>query len=271
MKRTIVPNAGPKLKLIEAAEKLFAENGFDVVSVRDITQAAGSNVAAVNYHFGSRDGLVAVVMTRYMTPVNEDRLLRLDLAERNWAGKAIPVEDVIDAFVRPLMTKMAKSDLSEQLYFKLIGRICSLHNAGIPAEIEAQFKVLIDRFIRAISKSLPHLTEEELLWRLHFVVGAMIHMLVHGASLRRLSQGLAGAPDMALSVTRLLGFAVAGLCDGAPGQQVNGVAQSPELNGHTPPPTTNDLVPPAPTEKKAAKKSPQKVAPDSPQVMFDFQ
>ena len=82
MNQTIVPTGGPKLRLVEAAEKLFAENGFEAVSVRDITKEAGANVAAVNYHFGSRDGLVVAVMSRYLTPVNQERLTRLEKAEK---------------------------------------------------------------------------------------------------------------------------------------------------------------------------------------------
>lgn len=214
MKRTIVPKDGPKLRLVEAAEKLFAENGFDVVSVRDITQAAGGNVAAVNYHFGSRDGLVAVVMTRYLTPVNEERLARLEAAELKWSGNAVPLEEVVDAFVRPLITQVEKSELSEQLFYRLVGRIFGSHGDGIPAEIEAQISVLIERFTRALGKVLPAVAEEDLVWRLHFVIGAMIYMLTHGEALRRLAQGAAGKPDMAATLERFQRFAVAGLRDG---------------------------------------------------------
>jgi AcrR family transcriptional regulator len=214
MKRTIVPNAAPKLRLIEAAEKLFAEHGFDVVSVRDITQAAGGNVAAVNYHFGSRDGLVAVVMNRYMTPVHEQRLARLDTAEQKWAGQAVPVEEVVDAFVRPLVTRVEKSELSEQLFYCLVGRIFGSHGNGMPDEIKTRLSVSSARFTRAFGKALPAVSEADLVWRLHFVVGGMIHMLTHGESLLRLSAGAGGSPGMDSTLDRFLRFAVAGLRDG---------------------------------------------------------
>ena len=222
MYQAIVPNSGPKLKLVEAAEKLFAEIGFDAVSVRDITQAAGGNVAAVNYHFGSRDGLVAVVMNRYMTPVNEERLLRLEAAERNWGSKPVPVEEVLDAFVRPLITQINKSELSEKLFCKLIGRIFSSQNNGMPAEMEAQCGVLISRFAKVLGKSLPGLAAEELVWRLHFMVGAMIHMLTHGEALQRVSQGAAGVPGMDVTLWRFLRFAAAGLREGVEGAEGEG-------------------------------------------------
>jgi AcrR family transcriptional regulator len=286
----IVPDSGPKLKLVEAAEKLFAANGFDVVSVRDITQAAGSNVAAVNYHFGSRDDLVAVVMTRYLTPVNEARLAGLEAVERNWVGQAVPVEEVIDAFVRPLITRTGTSDLSEALYFKLVGRIFSMPNETLPAGVEAQVRVVIERFIRALGMSLPSLKEEELLWRLHFVVGAMIHLLIHGETVERVSQGTAGTPDMEAGVARLLGFAVAGLRDGVSGRQtdlelpgaagmdaaierradIDVQAALPAADAYQPvlPPAADAVAPEA--DQKSEKKSSKRVVRESPQVMFNF-
>jgi len=200
--------------LVEAAEKLFAENGFEVVSVRDITHAAGGNVAAVNYHFGSRDGLVAVVMTRYLTPLNEERLARLEAAEQKWAGQAVPVEEVVDAFVRPLITQVEKSELSESLYYRLVGRIFGAHSHAIPPVVEAQLGVSITRFTRALGKALPTVAAEDLMWRLHFVIGAMVYMLTHGEAMQRLAQGTAGAPSMAITMERFLCFAVAGLRGG---------------------------------------------------------
>src|SRR5690554_7783579 len=106
MRTMTVPDSGPKLKLVEAAERLFAEKGFDAVSVRDITTEAGANVAAVNYHFGSRTGLMAAVMTRYVKPVNDERLARLEAAEARWVGKPVPLEELVDAFTRPLISRV---------------------------------------------------------------------------------------------------------------------------------------------------------------------
>lgn len=309
MNRTLVPKEGPKLRLVEAAEKLFAERGFEVVSVRDITQAAGGNVAAVNYHFGSRDSLVEVVMTRYLTPVNEERLARLEAAERQWAGQAMPLEAVVDAFVRPLITQVEKSDLSEQLFYRLVGRIFGSHGQGIPAALEAQASVLIERFTRALGKVLPTVAEEDLVWRLHFVIGAMVYMLTHGEVMQRLSQGTAGTPSMAATLERFVRFAMAGLRDGvgsAPvelgvaegsvslGFGVTSQAAEPESDGGHRPPLQGDEEPDADREltnqaaeqepdgisaaldsrgtlvSPAPKKRSKKAEQDSPQVMFEF-
>lgn len=211
---TLLLQSKSKRNLLDAAEQLFADRGFDAVSVRDITQLAKANVAAVNYHFGSRDGLIATVVTRYITPVNEDRLARLENLERKWAGKAGPVEELIDAFVRPLISTVRRSDLSERLFYKLIGRIFSMQAQGIPAAVEEQLRVLSDRFTRAFAKSLPTVGPEELAWRIHFLVGAMIHMLMQQELLHRISNGVSGTPGMDATLGRFIRFAASGLREG---------------------------------------------------------
>lgn len=214
MREIKFPQSESKRRLLDAAEQLFAERGFEAVSVRDVTQMAKANVAAVNYHFGSRDGLIAVVVTRYITPVNEERLARLEALERKWPGKAIPVEEIIDAFVRPLAGIVRKSELSERLFCKLMGRIFAMQGVGFPPVVEEQIRVLSDRFTRALAKSLPGVSSEDLIWRTHFLVGAMIHMLLNQEMLQRMTQGAAGNPTMEATLVRFIRFAAAGLREG---------------------------------------------------------
>ncbi|MES2657863.1 MAG: TetR family transcriptional regulator [Verrucomicrobiota bacterium] len=209
-----IPESGSKRKLLDAAEQLFAEKGFEAVSVRDITQLAKTNVASVNYHFGSRDGLLALVMMRYMTPVTEERLARIDSLERKWSGKSAPLEEIIDALVRPLVGQVRKSELAERLFYKLTGRICAEQGDGLPPQIEDQFRQTGERFSRAFAKALPTVPPEELAWRIHFVIGAMIHMLTHQEILHRVSGGVSGAPTMEATMSRFIRFAAAGLREG---------------------------------------------------------
>jgi len=200
--------------LLEAAEQLFANRGFESVSVRDVTQMAKANVAAVNYHFGSRDGLIATVVSRYISPINEERLIRLEALEKKFHGKAIPIEEVVDAFVRPLIGSVRKSDLSERLFCRLVGRIFSMQGAVLPPDVEVQMRNLSDRFTRALAKSLPHVSAEELAWRTHFVAGSMIHMLMNEEMLHRMTNGVSGAPTMEQTLGRFIRFTAAGLREG---------------------------------------------------------
>jgi len=214
MERTSVPESGAKLRLAEAAEELFAERGFESVSVRDITKRAGMNIASINYHFGSRDGLVAGVMIRYITPINDERLARIEALERRWPGKAVPLEEILDAFVRPLATQVRKSDLSERLFLKLIGRMFGEQAAAMPPVVEEQFKLVLGRFSKALSRALPTLAVDEILWRMHFVMGAMVHAMAQDEVLLRISQGASGNPTVEATLSRFIRFAIAGLRNG---------------------------------------------------------
>jgi AcrR family transcriptional regulator len=216
MRDMTIPESGSKRKLLDAAEQLFADKGFEAVSVRDITQLAKTNVAAVNYHFGSRDALLGLVMMRYMVPINEERLARLETIERKSPGKAAPLEELIDAFVRPLATQVRKSDLSERLFYKLTGRIFAEQGDGMPAQIEDQLRPVIERFTRSFAKALPTVAMEELVWRIHFLAGGMIYLLTHQDLVHRLSGGASGAPAMEATLSRFIRFAAAGLREGTP-------------------------------------------------------
>lgn len=200
--------------MLEAAEALIAEKGFEAVSLRDITQKAGANVAAINYHFGSREGLLTLVMMRYVKPVSEERLARLDAAERNWGAKNVPLEEVVDAFVRPLVSQVKKSELSERLFCRLLGRILGQQDEIMSSALEDSCRPVVERFMQAFSRVLPALTSEELIWRMHFMAGSMIHMLMHQEALYRLSGGVSGTPPVETTVARFIRFASAGFRQG---------------------------------------------------------
>ena len=214
MRTVTLPESGPKRKLLDAAEQLFAEKGFEAVSVRHITQLAKTNVAAVNYHFGSRDELLTLVMMRTLFPINEERFALLELVERNWVGKAAPLEEIIDAFVRPLANQVQKSDLTERLFYKLAGRIFAEQGTGMRPQIEAQLRQVVERFTRSFSKALPTLAMDVLVWRIHFLAGGMIHLLSHQDIVHRLSNGASGTPTMEVTLSRFIQFAAAGLREG---------------------------------------------------------
>ncbi|MGE9271406.1 MAG: TetR family transcriptional regulator, partial [Verrucomicrobiales bacterium] len=130
-------------RLLDSAQILFAERGFDRVSVRDITDMADANVAAVNYHFRSREGLVEELLERYINPVNEERLERLDKLERRFGAKPAPLEEILDAFVRPFVTQVRRSELSEKLFCRLMGRIFGDQSVVMPATVDSGVQTMI--------------------------------------------------------------------------------------------------------------------------------
>lgn len=218
-----------KQRLIEAAEALFADEGFDRVSVRDITNKAGANVAAVNYHFGSREGLVAVVLARYINPVNEERLARLEALERKVGGKPVPVEEVLDAFVRPFATQVRRSELSEKLFFKLMGRMFGQEGCNLPPVVETLFVTMLNRFQKAFAKSLPGLAAEDVWWRIHLMAGAMIHTMAHADTLQRFSGGDSGSPSLEQTLSRFIRFTAAGMRQGSEEPQEEEKPKGPQV------------------------------------------
>ena len=213
-KSKVESGVATRQRLLEAAELLFSEEGFDAVSVRDITEKAGANVAAVNYHFNSREHLVELVIERYINPVNEERLARLDVVEKKSGGKSVALEEILDAFVRPFATQVRKSELSEKMFYKLMGR-CLGHRGGrLPKSVEQAFQLMMMRFKRAFEKALPELETQEMLWRVHFTVGAMIHSMAHAETFNRFTQGEAGFPPMEETLSKFIRFSAAGLRQG---------------------------------------------------------
>src|SRR3954447_25442612 len=99
---------GTRSRILDVAEDLFAERGLDRVSIRDITRKAKVNLAAINYHFGSKDDLIVAVFERRVVPVNEARLASLDVVEKA-AGKRSPkLENILEAFIRPAIPSSAE-------------------------------------------------------------------------------------------------------------------------------------------------------------------
>ena len=126
----------------------------------------------------------------------------------------MPFEEILDAFVRPLATQVRKSELSERLFLKLVGRMFGEQASAMPSAVEEQFRQVVARFVKALSKALPDLAVDEILWRMHFVVGAMVHAMAQDEVLQRISQGISGTPSVETTLSRFSRFAVAGLRNG---------------------------------------------------------
>jgi AcrR family transcriptional regulator len=112
-----------KSHLLDVAEHLFAEHGIDATSLRAITSQADVNLAAVHYHFGSKEGLVQAIFARRLDPLNADRLRRLDACETAAGDIPPPVEKIIEAFIHPALKRLRKNESKH--FMKLMGRIYS--------------------------------------------------------------------------------------------------------------------------------------------------
>ncbi|HEY8961375.1 MAG TPA: TetR/AcrR family transcriptional regulator [Luteolibacter sp.] len=214
MDRTTVPAEGAKLRLVTAAEELFARRGFEAVSVRDITKGAEMNIASVNYHFGSRDGLVAAVMARHLTPIFEESIVLLDRVERSGGPEKVLLEGLFDGWVRPVVNQVRRSSLPEPLACRLLGRMLGEQSMAMPPPVTALAKQAFARGTGLLGKVLPDVLSHDLAWRLHFLTGALSHALAADESLPWDAQILAGKMDLDGKVVRLARFALPGLGEG---------------------------------------------------------
>lgn len=168
-----------KNRLLDAAEQLIAEKGFDAVSVRDITGLAQANVASVNYHFGCREGLLAAVLERRMNPLHTERAELL-----GGLGEEDGVREVLNAWARPLIGLFGTAGMSELSYCRVMGRCMEVLAAGVFIETSKASRLLDSTWQLAVEKCLPAMMKTDVSWRLHFAAGALIHLLVHGPALQ---------------------------------------------------------------------------------------
>ncbi|MBL47927.1 MAG: hypothetical protein CMP28_03120 [Roseibacillus sp.] len=203
-------------RVLRAAEALFAERGFDTVSLRDITGAAEVNVAAVNYHFGSKDKLVDAVVERHVNPINQERLRLLDEYEAQPGEDVLPVRSILEAFLAPVLRHIVSGEMSEHLFGKFMGRLIGERGYSLPQKVRPLFGVMARRFSGALRKAVPELSEEGALWRMHFSFGVMSNTLTHGDTLQQISGGRAGDPPIEFLFEQIIEFCAAGI-EGAGG------------------------------------------------------
>ena len=177
-----------KTRLIDAAERLFAERGVDAVSVREITREASANVAAVHYHFGSKSELVRAVLARRLRPLNRERLERLAECDPG-LPQAPELEDVVRAFVAPVR-RMIQKERGGHAFARFVLRAFSEPDQEIRAAVLAEFSEIARCFTGALARALPDLPAEEVYWRFHFMVGAMVHTAGLGYIAHQISGGL---------------------------------------------------------------------------------
>ncbi|MGI9595247.1 MAG: TetR/AcrR family transcriptional regulator [Acidimicrobiales bacterium] len=161
--------------ILNAAEQLFAEKGYDGASVREITRLAGVNVASVHYHYGDKAGLLQALTDRIFDPMNERRLQLLESAQAGSVPDAAPIEAVLEAFIRPDIETLQELQLRGPTVAHFIGRVYSDQSERIQAMAAQQFAAAGDRFLKAIGDVLPHLSPDDVLWRLNRIVAIIRH------------------------------------------------------------------------------------------------
>ncbi len=224
-KAKVIPLRGPavtKDRILDTAEALFLEHGYEATSLRTITATADVNLAAVNYHFGSKEELFQAVLTRRLDPMNQARVDMLTRFEAQVAPAPLPCERILVALLHPALELARDRRRGGKDFLRLLGRAYADPAPFIRRFLSDQYAVMIARFKAAFARALPHLPRKELSWRLHFIMGALSYTLAGTDALKLIAEL---NPEQATSdeilLRRLAPFLLAGLT--APLPSVNAV------------------------------------------------
>jgi len=193
-----------KTRLLDEAERLFAAKGMEACSIRDIVSAAGANLGAVTYHFGSKRGLIHAVIDRRLRPLNEERLRRLEAAEAAAGGGGPRLEEILTAAIEPTIRLLRQ----KPHFMRIVGRLFTSPQLSIKRPGEAT--ALVRRFMRAIAAAVPGVPPEELAWRMQFLRGAMIYTWTGMKQWARMTGLRTPIENEGAIVDRLVRFGAAG-------------------------------------------------------------
>lgn len=199
-------------RLLDAAEALFADDGFNGVSVRDITQRAGNRLADVNDHFGGKEGLFKEVIGRRARLINLDRFSRLD-AIAPGQPKTAAVRAWVEAFSVPLLLRAqepAQKGEGWRHYLRLIARL-STTRSGVLMLVADQFNPVALRFVAHLGPVLPEMDASQLLHAYQFMVACAMAVFVDNFRLDTLSDSAVRSNDFALNHAHMVDFVVNGV------------------------------------------------------------
>jgi AcrR family transcriptional regulator len=195
-------------RILDTAERLFAEHGYSGTSLRAIIAEADVNQAAVHYYFRSKEALLEAVLLRRTEPANAERIELLERCERE-AGDGPPdLEEVIKAFVVPAFRAAWDPAKGGPVFRSLIGRLYAEGDI-LPRLAAAHFIPLLTRFASALSRALPEVPEDELFWRVHLAMGATAQAMRGKKDWEVFDRARKDSADAELILQRLINFLTA--------------------------------------------------------------
>jgi AcrR family transcriptional regulator len=210
--RAVKPPHETRTRILDAAEELFMLHGFEATSMRQLTAQAGVNLAAVNYHFGSKDALIEAVFRRRLDVMNAARIAELDRLEKESGGRAPSPQQIIGAFIGASLRMIEDASGGGRNFIRLLGRTYTDPQKHIRSLIGQLYAPAMERYKAAFERALPQMPREELVWRMHFMFGTLAYTLAATDTV----QLIAGCKpedryDARLLEARLTAFLLAGL------------------------------------------------------------
>lgn len=204
--------------ILDHAEELMSGNGYKGVSMRDIAMAAGVNLGSVTYHFGTKENLLSAIYAKHTRPMNLMRLQLLGEAERI-SNKGERLSAIVRAYVLPTIRADADGGGAR---FTRLRAVLSMEGHSVAKKIIADaFDDTTRQFIRALMLVFPNANKQRLVWRCHFLLGALYYTLVDGDRVQRLLGTKHGVYSMENAVAELIESTTASLAQLAFDSSVN--------------------------------------------------
>lgn len=205
------PSTDTRERLLQIATRLFTEHGFAGTSIRMITREAGVPVALVNYHFGSKQGLMEAVFARALANHGESRVSYLDKLEREAGDKPVPVRTLVEAFITSALRLTRRDDIPGTVFKQLVARAFYEPGTDSQSFFPEEYSESVERYKVAFMRALPHLSEQDALWRIYFFVGIVAYVIAGKDTMRivqlyKLNEG----GDTGAVLQKLVPFIVAG-------------------------------------------------------------
>lgn len=202
-------------RILDAAERLFMARGYEGASMRMITGEANVNLAAANYHFGSKEILLQEVFRRRLAWLNGERMRVLTELEEKANGKALKPSQIVDAFFGTLLRLAQDETHGGMTFLRLLGRTLTEPSELIRTFLAEEYREVLERYKAALFKSLPDVPKAEIVWRLHLMLGATSYAIAGTDALRLVTDWQIGDgedPDrLDRLLPRLMSFLLGGL------------------------------------------------------------
>ena len=201
-----------KGRILDAAERLFARDGFHATSLRNITREASVNLAAVNYHFGSKEALISEVISRRMVPINRMRMgrLRAVMAESVNQQARPDVSEILSVFFRPTLVFLETSSQAKE-FVTIIGRAMSEPDDTVRNILIGHLEPVFRYLLEILCFALPHVPYRVLYWRLQFALGAFSHVMRTARDPIFMPDDLKPEEDIGSIIDVLIPFLTAGM------------------------------------------------------------
>lgn len=206
----MVSRTDTKTRILDAAEKLFAERGFSETSLRLITSKAEVNLASVNYHFGSKKELIRAVLARYLDvfmPNAANEIKRIHLSP-----KESSLNEIFSSLVKPLLELNKVRSGGTIIFLQLLGRGYIESQGHLRWFITTHYGEYLTTFVQAVSASAPHVPQAEMFWRLHFTLGTVVFTMASAHALNEIAEADYGEHnDIEAIIRKVIPYMAAGV------------------------------------------------------------